>query len=128
MFWWRPLTAAVYRQHHDVVVWLLSHGADPNGDKVMAHGTFDSSAAILELLIDAGGDVNRESYGQSPVFIVLEANRDDSLRVLLAQPCLDFTVDYYGKSPHQYAQYLDNRALADIIAQEVRREGVVVCF
>ena len=33
-----PLEAAVYREHHDVVVWLLSHGADPNRDNVVPVG------------------------------------------------------------------------------------------
>ena len=50
-----PLTAAVERKHHDVVVWLLSHGADPNGDKVLYYTATASTPAILQLLIDAGG-------------------------------------------------------------------------
>ena len=33
-----PLEAAVYREQHDVVVWLLSHGADPNRDNVVPVG------------------------------------------------------------------------------------------
>ena len=43
-----------------MVVWLLTHGADPNGDRVMWNGAFYRTAATLQLLIDAGGDVNGE--------------------------------------------------------------------
>ena len=55
-----PLAAAVDQRRHDVVVWLLSHGADPNGDRVMQCGAGDTTAAVLQLLVDAGGSVNRE--------------------------------------------------------------------
>ena len=63
-----PLAASVARKHHDVVVWLLSHGADPNGVDVMFYGARNSTTAILQLLIDAGGDVNRKSSGDPPLF------------------------------------------------------------
>ena len=41
-----PLTAAVRNKHLPVVVWLQSHGADPNGDGVMWFGALCSTAAI----------------------------------------------------------------------------------
>ena len=94
----RPLLAAVKRKHYDVVVWLLSHGADPNGDAVMTSGVAHSTVDILQLLIDAGGDVNRESYGEPPLFPALRYKREDKVRVLLAQPSLDFTIKYDGKT------------------------------
>ena len=83
-----PLAAAVQLDfeldHHHVIVWLLSLGADPNGDDVMYYGTIRSTAAILQLLIDAGGDVNRSSHGQPPLFWAVGENREDKVRVLLA--------------------------------------------
>ena len=120
----------MYRQHLDVVVWLLSHGADPNGDNVMYHGARDSAASILQLLIDAGGDVNRSSVGRPPLFTAMVGdNVDDNVRVLLAQPCLGLTITYSGETPEQYARYIGKPALADMIAQEVSRKGlpVVLC-
>ena len=122
-----PLAAAVWYSRHDVVAWLLSHGADPNGDSVMYYGAHDSTAAILQLLIDAGGDVNRKSGSRPPLITAVVGVRDSEnrVRVLLGEPSLDFTVNYYGKTPEQYARAKDRPAVADRIAQEVSSEGYV---
>ena len=114
-----PLTAAVARERHDVVVWLLSHGADPNGKEVMFRCASFGTTAILQLLIDAGGDVNRESNHQPPLFWAVEDNSEDKVRVVLAQPSLDFTILFEGQISEQYARDEDKPALADMIAQEV---------
>ena len=115
-----PLRAAVFRQRHDVVVWLLSLGADPNGDNVMSCGTAISTAGILQLLIDAGGDINLDGGGVLPLFWAVEGNNfQDKVRVLLAQPSLCFTVECYGKTPERYARDRGKPAVADMIAQEV---------
>ena len=122
-FWGLPLAAAVWKQHHDVVVWLLCHGADPNGDVVMFYGAFNSTAAILQLLIDAGGDVNRESGGVPPLSAVPGRNSEDKVRVLLAQPSLDLTITYNGKTPEQHARDCGRPAVAAMIAREVSGNG-----
>ena len=115
-----PLAAAVFWQHIELVVWLLSLGADPNGDMVMWQGACKSTAGILQLLIDVGGDVNRESGGRPPLFPAVEGfNSEDNVRVLLAQPSLDLTIKSDGKTPEQYARARHRLALADVIAQEV---------
>ena len=117
-----PLSAAVDMQHHDVVVWLLSHGADPNGANVMWYGACHSTAAMLQLLIDAGGDVNRECCEEPgpPLFpVVWDGNGEDNVRVLLAQPSLDLTIKCDGESPEENARNADRPAVADMIAQEV---------
>ena len=54
-----PLVAAVLKCHYSVAALMLSRGADPNGFDVMYVGTYYSSPEILQLLIDAGGDVNK---------------------------------------------------------------------
>ena len=121
-----PLAAAVFKKHHDVAVWLLSCGADPNGDDVMRGGSYGSTDVILQLLIDAGGDVNRGtgSYGQPPLFSAVEGdNSKGKLRVLLAQPALDFTIEYDGKTPEQYALEKGRPKVARRIAKEVRTTG-----
>ena len=119
-----PLVAAVLNEHHDVVVWLLSRGADPNGDCVMANGAdrvlaINNNATILQLLIDAGGDVNRSSSGRPPLFTAVNCNSQDKVRMLLAQPSLDFTVTYEGQTPEQYARAYGTPALTALITHEV---------
>ena len=119
-----PLVPAVLGKHYDVVVLLLSHGDDPNGDFVMACGAYCSTSAILQLLIDSGGDVNRNSAGQPPLFTAVGSSKGDvdaRVRVLLAQPSLDLTAKLTnGKTAEQYARDRNKPALADMIAHEVR--------
>ena len=120
-----PLTAAVYSKHEDVAVWLLSHGAYPNGDSVMFCGTYHSTAAILQLLIDAGGDINRKSNDEPTLFTAVRGFKSEgNVRVLLVQPSLDFTITYDGKRPEKYARDKGKPVVADMIAQEVRRKGL----
>ena len=123
---WRPLTAAVSNKHFDVVAWLLSHGADPNGDAVMYHGVRWSSAEVLQLLMDAGGDVTHTSHVKPLLFTVVRLATADKLAVLLERPSLDLTVTYKDKTPEQYARYRNKRAVADRIASEVSGVAVVV--
>ena len=128
---WLPLAIAVNKQNHAVVAWLLSHGADPNGDEVVYSGAFRSTAAILQLLIDAGGDVNRESCGRPPLFpaVLSISNSKDTVRVLLAQPSLEFAIESYdGETPEQYARDFGTPVVADMIAQEVSGKGLPVLF
>ena len=85
---WRPLLAAVFKKHHDVVVWLLSLGADPNENEVMAYGALGSTAAILSLLIDAGGDVNRDSNGKPSLFWAVDAGSEVKVGCCWLSPAL----------------------------------------
>ena len=116
-----PLAAAATRQHNDIVVWLLSHGADPNGWTVMFGGASHATAGILQLLVDAGGEVNSECDAVPPLVGVIRMNSEDKARVLLAQPSLDLTFRYSGMSPSQYARSWGKQAVAELIAVEVRR-------
>ena len=114
-----PLTVAVASKQLDVVAWLLSHGADPNGDTVMTTGARHSTAAILQLLIDVGGDVNRGVSGRPLLFPAIDGGREDNVEVLLAQPCTDLTVTNHGKTLEQYVRNSGGPAVADLIADEV---------
>ena len=119
-FYGSPLGAAALNKHFGVVVWLLSHGADPNGYEVLWNSSCGSGSSlnILQLLIDAGGDVNKESGGRPPLFWAVSTS-EDTVQMLLAQPSLDLTVTVEGKTAEQFAQDGGKPAMAALIAQEV---------
>ena len=116
-----PLYAALVQQHRDIVVWLLcGHGADPNGTDVMYFGAKWGTAVILQVLIDAGGDVNQACYGEPLLFVSISNTCYDSVHVLLGQPLLDCaTTDSRSRTPEMYARYNGKRVVARRIAEEV---------
>ena len=121
---WRsaaPLEAATFSGRRDAVAWLLSLNADPNAPSVMCYGVTYSSPEVLQLLIDAGGDVNRESGGFTPLFKAALHDKRDHARLLLALPSLDLTVTSAGKTAEQFASDNGKAVLAEMIAQEVNR-------
>ena len=128
-----PLAAAVFQEHYSCVVLLLSHGADPNGEKVMYYGAWSSTSAIFQLLIDSGGDVNRDSNHLPPLFGAVSCYSHrrgdvlDRMRVLLAEPRLDvaatrrFASKLNPMTASQYAVDNNEPVLAAVIECEVRR-------
>ena len=50
---------------------------------------------MLQLLIEAGGEVNSNNSVGPPLYDTVYGNREDQLRVLLAQPSLDLTIKSY---------------------------------
>ena len=124
-----PLSAAVFKARYDVVVWLLSVGADPNGDLVMWYGTRNGVPAILQLLIDAGGDVNRKCGGSRPLERAVQRDIGDTLvPLLLAEPSLD-CARAFGVRPLEVAvRAVAIPALADAIVHEVTQRVWDVVF
>ena len=85
----------------------------------MFDGAVSSAADILQLLIDAGGDVNKSSWGCLPLHSALYNGSDDKVRLLLAQPSLELDIKHYGKRPEAYARSEGEPDLADLLIQEV---------
>ena len=108
-----PLFVAAECQDFDMVVLLLSHGADPSGDSVMYCGVLGSSDAILQLLIDAGGDVN----GHDLILTAMAVPR--RLQLLLDQPLLNLNVKYNGVYPALYARMRGLAEASELIDYEV---------
>ena len=121
---WVPLVAAVRSLQYDLVVMLLSHGADPNGAYVMHYGVISGTPDILHLLISAGGDVNRGSRGLPCVFALFaplsSVDVRANARVLLAEPSLCLVTRFGNKTIAQEARKCLLPGLADVIADEVR--------
>ena len=117
-----PLQAAVLQQRVDVMVLLLVAGADPNGDGVLYCAGYQPQPGIMQLLLDAGGDVNRETCGVMPLFSVLHYGLLDTARVVLADPTYDFSIKWRGARPEVCAAF--KPAMAELIASEVSERCV----
>ena len=118
-----PLAAAVESQYRPLVLHLLSLGADTNGDRVLEKAAFGDSADILQLLIDAGGDVNMASNGRAPLVNAVRGNHNRTavMTVLLAEPSLDLTItDTDRKTAEEMASTLKKPAIVAMIRVEVR--------
>jgi hypothetical protein len=85
-------------------------------------------STILQLLIEAGGDVNQNRYACPPLFAALvytpltQSDVEANVRVLLRHPSLDLTAEFDGKTAEQTA--LDNHVLwlaYMIVAEKTRR-------
>ena len=118
-----PLAIAAAYERKAVVLHLLSIGADPNGRDVMERGVANGTPDILQLLVDAGGDVNRKDGGRPlPIFTAAASNAGDvvgKLRVLLALPAVNLAVTNAGKSPVEHATVRSKPVLAAMIRDVV---------
>ena len=125
-----PLCVATTRE---VVTWLLSRGADPNLNGAMCLLAGRVTADVLQLLVDAGADVNWRHRRKTALFFAVEAannNRDrgryqtceddkDRVRVLVAQPSLELPeLDAAEKQARSGWSRLPE--IAALIATEVR--------
>jgi ankyrin repeat protein len=130
---WAGCTAlhkSVAHKRHRLVVALLAFGADANV-KSNSVGTSvwwaaqDSTARILQLLIDGGGSVNEpDNFGRTPLIALVSWNNGDAaarLGVLLARPELNLDVTYKGKTAEQWAEEKGHPDLAQAIAAERER-------
>ena len=120
---WCPLSAAVIAEHnrYNLVVWLLSRGADPSRGDVMDWATKFGSPNCLQVLIDAGCDVNRDGRAEfGPIFDATAFAREGTVRVLLAQPSLDLTLKCRaGFTALQWAVQYPRPLIASLVAAEV---------
>jgi hypothetical protein len=109
---------------------LLTTGADPNvkdnlGTTSVWEGAADSTADILQLLIDSGGSVNEANdFGMTPLIVLVSYNYPDAparLQVLLATPELDLDAACEGKMVEEWAVRRGHTEFAAVIAEERRR-------
>jgi ankyrin repeat protein len=118
---------AVRFKRRDLVAALLTTGADPNvKDKLGATSVWwsavDSTADILQLLIDGGGSVNEPcDLDRTPLIALARNNCHDAparLQVLLACPELDLHAGYDGMTAEDWAVRRGHAELAAAIAEE----------
>ncbi len=117
---------AVHRKRPELVVTLLATGADANvkvngGGTPVYWGASVSTADILQLLIDGGGNVNEMNIcGQTPLINLVKFNSGDKaarLQVLLACPELALDAKDYGKTAEEWAVHKRHPELAMAIVE-----------
>ncbi len=65
----------------------------------------NSTPEIIEILIDAGADVNsRDAEGQTPLMWAAESNAPEVVQLLLDKGANASLKDEYGKTAFEYAQ------------------------
>jgi ankyrin repeat protein len=110
-----------------LVVALLAAGADADmkdddGWTSVWVGAVESTADILQLLIDSGGNANEScNYGQTLLLALVKYNYGDAaarLQVLLACPDLDLDAEFGGKTAQEWAVRKGRSQLALAIAEE----------
>jgi hypothetical protein len=121
---------AVRFKRRELVVALLAAGANANvksayGKTSVWAGAYDSTADIMQLLIDCGGSVNEvDCFGTSPLTALVRYNCHDAvarLQVLLACPELDLDAKFYRRTPEEWAVSKGYPEFAAAIAKERRR-------
>ena len=110
---------AVSNKRYDIVLWLLSHGANTNGVLEMENVLAVVSSDIMQVLIDVGGDVNQHGGVLPPLFMAVLCDVEANAWVLLAQPSLDLDIANGDRTAEQFARFHGLPALADAIAKEV---------
>jgi hypothetical protein len=126
------LHLAVDRKRYELCVALLAVGADPNvksntGATSVWVGA-SRTADILQLLIDAGGDVNVHSdrSGTPLISHAISSSYDDEaavLGVIFSCPDLKFDSKYKGKTAEQWATERGCFWKASAIADERARRA-----
>jgi ankyrin repeat protein len=109
---------------------LLAAGADANvkdksGETSVWWAAYESTAEIMQLLINGGSSVNEpRNDGVTPLIALVANNNGDAaapLGVLLERPELDLDAKYTGKTAEEWAVNDGQSQLASAIAQERAR-------
>jgi ankyrin repeat protein len=80
---WTALLIAIDDDRREVVEWLLKHGADKNlankdGDTPAMCAAYSQSSVCLNLLVEAGCDLDRtRSNGRTALMVALSADPDE---------------------------------------------------
>jgi hypothetical protein len=118
----------VQNKHRELVVALLVAGADANvkntyGATSVFLGAYNSTADILQLLVDGGGSVNEpESKSETPLIRLVRSIVGDAaarLDVLLSRPELDLDATWETMTAEKWAVSRGRPELAAAIAAEV---------
>ena len=94
-----PLSRAIGSHNRELICLLLSHGANPNGPYAM-HMAATGPRDILQLVVDAGGDVNSKGETGWPTTFV--AANSGNMRFFIHHPLFNLQT---WECPHAWEPY-----------------------
>ncbi len=109
-----PLVIAAGNGHTDIVVYLISKGADVNAYNDIGFTALINTARygvdirIAEMLIEAGADVNRQSFtkgGETALMLAVEYRHNEMVKYLLSKKADVKIMTKFGKKALDYAVY-----------------------
>ena len=116
VFEWTPLHSASNNGRHEIIQFLLCHGAKVNLENCLGEtllhliqqGRSDSQdgVSVVQLLLDGGLDVNaRDKRNWTPLHAASYYGRLKIVQALLDRGAITMAVDDHGKTPlHQVSQ------------------------
>ena len=115
---WR---AVGWQQHHQLVGFLLSRGANP--DYVIFAATFDGDEEMLDLLYAAGVNVNNKVEGRAPLADLMYYKRPANVHWLLEHGAMVNDRDKNGMTALHYAalQGIRENVIKDLLDHGARK-------
>ena len=122
---WTPLHAAAVANHLSCVEILVAYGADVNekdqhGNTLLHDAADGGNVALLQLLLKSplvDVNVTRDCDAATPLIVAAYAGYADVVRLLLAVPEIDSTVqDEYGQTAADVAEEMGNDECVALLA------------
>lgn len=122
-FSYSPLHKACIKDHDELVVFLLGHGANvdarDNRSRTPLHMACYSCHAVAQALIEAGADVNAKDIRvRTPLHDAIEAGRTDILQLLLDHGSDMEVRDKHGYAPIHYACKFGNATTVQFLLEK----------
>ncbi|MDY6781836.1 MAG: ankyrin repeat domain-containing protein [Cyanobacteriota bacterium] len=108
-----PLLAATVEEHQDVIESLMAHGAVAG----IHVATFRGEINTLRTYLERGGDVNAKQNGMSLLHLAVLGNRQETVRLLLANNADINIRDLNGEAPLYGAVTKNHVELAELLIE-----------
>ena len=119
-----PLSEAVISDERDVVILLLSRGADVNarnadyGATSLHYAGFSGSFYAAQALLESGADVAiQDNYGRTPLYSAIKGESRMLVRLLLEHGADINAVTKHNLTPLEYALKLDKPDMAEFLLE-----------
>ncbi len=125
---WTALMLSAADNRIKILRLLLSYGADVNIENVYGRTALHFSSRyghkkVTEILINAGAiiDAGHDTTGQPPLFIAIEYNHVEIVKLLVENKANLLIRNRNGYTPLEYAEHKNNGEIARIIRSQLRQ-------